>query len=48
MEFEVKDGEILIKSQQEIEHPLAALMSATREFYKDFDLETERGQMWPE
>ena len=48
VKFEVKDGQILIKSQQEIEHPFAALISATREYYKDFDLEKERSQMWPE
>lgn len=50
MKFKVKKKvtQFLIKSQQEIEHPFAALIDATREYYKDFDLEKERSQMWPE
>ncbi len=47
VKFEVNAGVIVIKVQENVEHPLEALIGAGKGVYQGFDLAKERGLMWP-
>jgi len=45
--FEVKAGVIVISAQKQTGHPLAGLIGAGGDSYREFDLAKERSPMWP-
>ena len=47
VKFEVKAGAIVIKGQDNQDHPLGHMIGAGTDVYSGFDLAKEREAMWP-